>query len=180
MEADRTPTAATPGIRSLLRLCDRIETTILSMLLGIMIVLSCMQILLRTFFSSGLLWADPLLRYLVLWCGMLGAVSAAGQGQHIAIDLVGRRLGPRIEPFLDLVVNIFSALTAFGLSWAGWLFLRNEMQFGETSLLSIPSWVWNTIFPLAFILIGGKYLLLTTDCMIHWNRPDFLPPQKHQ
>jgi TRAP-type C4-dicarboxylate transport system permease small subunit len=105
MEADQKPVAATPWIRSILQFFDRIEVLMLSTLLGIMMLLSCWQILLRTFFSSGLLWADPLLRYLVLWCGMLGAVSAAGQGKHIAIDLIGNRLDPRVEPYLDFLVN---------------------------------------------------------------------------
>jgi hypothetical protein len=70
-------------------------------------------------------------------------------------------------------LNFFSAVTSVGLSWAGCLFLQNEIQFGETSLLTIPSWVWNTIFPVSFVLIGMKYLLLAGDRLLHWKRTDF-------
>jgi len=45
----------------------KMEECALSLLLCAMILLSCLQIFLRQFFDSGLLWADPLLRHLVVW-----------------------------------------------------------------------------------------------------------------
>jgi TRAP-type C4-dicarboxylate transport system permease small subunit len=40
------------------------EEAFLCLLLVAMILLACVQIFLRTFYSSGILWADPLLRYM--------------------------------------------------------------------------------------------------------------------
>jgi TRAP-type C4-dicarboxylate transport system permease small subunit len=55
-----------------------------------MVVLSALQILLRNVFGAGVLWIDPLLRYLTLWIGFLGAALAAAEGRHIQIDVLSR------------------------------------------------------------------------------------------
>lgn len=144
----------------LLRRLDGIERLILCLLLTAMILFACLQIVLRTFFSSGLLWIDPLLRYLVLWCGLIGAVSATGQGKHIALDITGDHLPKKLEPWITLVTQLFSAITSGGLTWAAWRFLRGEIDFGGAGPLTLPLWIWKSVFPLAFGLITVKYLLL--------------------
>ncbi len=144
----------------LLRLLDKGESAMLCLLLTAMILLTCGQIILRIFFASGLIWAEPLLRYLVLWCGLLGAVSATSRDKHIALDIAGNFLPKQIEPFITLVTLLFCTLAAAGLTWAGWRFLRGELEYGGNSLLSLPSWFWNCIFPIAFGLIALKYMLL--------------------
>lgn len=142
------------------RVLNQGERAILCLLLTVMIFLACVQIVLRTFFATGMLWADPLLRYLVLWCGLLGAVSATSEGKHIALDITGDHLPEKIEPWISFITNLFCTLAAGGLTWAGYLFLRSEIEFGGSSLLSLPSWFWNGIFPVAFGLITLKYLFL--------------------
>ena len=144
----------------LLRRLDQGERVLLCLMLTAMIILVCVQIVLRTFFASGLLWADPLLRYLVLWCGLIGAVSATSQGKHIALDITGNALPEKIEPWLTLITHLFCTLAAGGLTWAAWRFLRGEIEFGGSGPLSLPLWFWNGIFPLAFGLITLKYILL--------------------
>lgn len=139
---------------------DRIEELLLCLMLATMIVLACLQIFLRFVYSGGLLWIDPLLRYLVLWCGLIGALTATSQSKHIALDLTAGRLHPAIEPWLTLVTHLFCTLASAGLTWAGWLFLRGEIEAGGIGPLALPLWFWNGIFPVAFGLMTMKYLLL--------------------
>ena len=54
----------------------RVEDALLVILLSLMILLAATQILLRNFFDLGFVWADPLLRALVLWLGLIGATVA--------------------------------------------------------------------------------------------------------
>lgn len=155
-----TKPAALYPTSKVLAIFDAIEEKVLCVLLATMIVLACLQIFLRTAYSGGLLWIDPLLRYLVLWCGLLGAVSATSQGKHIALDILGPRMPPALEPWLELVTQLFSSLAAAGLAWAAWRFLAGEIEAASDGPLSLPLWFWNSIFPLAFSLITGKYCLL--------------------
>ncbi|NOQ46547.1 MAG: TRAP transporter small permease subunit [Desulfobulbaceae bacterium] len=153
----------------------RLLDGLLCLLLTTMIGLACLQIALRTFFSSGLLWADPLLRYLVLWSGMLGAVVATRERKHIAIDVVGYLAPPQVKPWMQLVLDLFSCLVTAALTWAAIVFVRNEADFGGSSLLSLPSWAWNLIFPLAFFLITVHFLLaLGKDIRLLFSGPE--PP----
>jgi TRAP-type C4-dicarboxylate transport system permease small subunit len=137
----------------------RIEESILGLFLVLMILLACVQILLRSVFSSGLPWADPLLRYLVLWSGLLGAAMATSQGKHLSLDIISFLVPESFQAWLHIVTNLFSATVAAFLTWAAYLFIRSEIEFGSTRLLSVPSWVWNLIFPIAFALITLRFLM---------------------
>ena len=151
-------------VRQTLLFEKRLVDGLLCILLLIMILLACLQIGLRTFFSGGLLWADPLLRHLVLWCGMFGAVVATRERKHIAIDVLGYLATERVRPWINLIVDLFSLCVSAGLTWASVIFVRNEFSFGSSPLLAIPSWIWYLVFPLGFSLITLHFLLaIVTD-----------------
>jgi TRAP-type C4-dicarboxylate transport system permease small subunit len=137
---------------------QRFEEGFLCLLLVAMIILAVVQIILRSFFSGGLLWADPLLRYLVLWSGMFGAALATKEGKHIALDVVSFVLPDQALPWLKCLLDFFSFLVALALAYAAIIFVRNEAQFGASVLLTIPSWYWNMVFPLGFSLIALRFL----------------------
>ena len=75
----------------------RIEDGILVAILSLMIGLAALQIVLRNFFGAGIVWGDMLVRVLVLWIGLVGAMVAARQNKHISIDLVIRYLRERFN-----------------------------------------------------------------------------------
>ncbi len=138
----------------------RFEEITLSLLLTAMIGLACLQIVLRSLFGGGLVWAEPLLRYLVLWSGLLGAVAATGRGRHIAIDLLGSHLPEAARAWLNLFSQLFSTLAAAGLCWAAWRFVRYEFAAADSGPLGLPLWLLLTIFPAAFALITLRSLHL--------------------
>ncbi len=134
-----------------------VEEKLLSSLLLILIVISCGQILLRGFDTGGLLWADPLLRHLVVWSGFLGAAMASSKGKHISLDIIGHLLPEKVNRWVTALSHIFSALVAAVLTWASVLFIISEKEFGPTGLMGIPSYLWNLIFPLCFCLMTVRY-----------------------
>ncbi len=138
-----------------------LEEGFICLLLLAMILLSCWQILIRDFFSGGSVWIDPLLRYLVLWVGLLGAALATRKGKHIAIDLASHMATEHTKPWIKLAGDLFSTLVAAALTVAAIIFVRNEIQFGGEPLLAIPSWGWNIVFPLTFGLIFIRFLYAT-------------------
>ena len=138
---------------------DRMEEALLCLLLAAMMGLSCWQIALRYLFAGGLVWADPLLRYLVLWAGMFGAVVATRRGKHIAIDLITYLLPLRYQNFLRVGIDLLAATVAGVLTFAALTFVRNEREFASGSdLLGVPFWGWNLVFPVAFALITLRFL----------------------
>jgi TRAP-type C4-dicarboxylate transport system permease small subunit len=139
----------------------RLEETVISLLLLVMILLTCVQVVLRGFFSSGLDWADSLLRYLVLWGGLLGAGVATSQGKHITIDLASHLLPKRWLRRLRVILDLFSALVCAILTWAAVVFVKNEAAFGgDASTLGLTYWQLNLIFPIVFTLMTVRFLIL--------------------
>jgi len=141
------------------RRLNLVEEIFISLLLLTMIFLASLQIFMRIFFDSGLVWAGPLLRHLVLWAGMLGAALATKHGKHITIDIFSHLLPDRGVLWLNLILNLFAAVVCGFLTWAALLFIKNEIAFDTGRvLIGIPVWVLNLIFPLAFTLMAGRFL----------------------
>ena len=73
------------------------EDAILVLILTAMIFLASAQIFLRNFLDMGFIWGDEMLRMLVLWLAVAGAVSASRTDKHISIDVLNRFLPPRVS-----------------------------------------------------------------------------------
>lgn len=147
----------------ILKAVSWLEETFLCLLLTVMIILACVQIFLRFFFSGGFSWADPLLRYMVLWAGLFGAAVATKNGKHISIDIISHLLPDRFNPLLQVLLNLFSAVVCSGLTYAAINFVRDEATYGGRGLLDIPSWGLNLVFPLAFGIISLRFIILACN-----------------
>ncbi len=144
---------------SILSILRRLEEGFLAALLLVMILLSCLQIFLRLFFDSGLIWIDPLLRHLVVWGGFFGAVLAVSRNKHISLDISEFLLPARYIVWLRLVARMSGCLVCAVLTYASCLFLQSEMEYGSGDFLLLPSWAWSLVFPLAFAAMSLRFLL---------------------
>lgn len=139
----------------------RLEDGLLALLLATMIVLAGTQILLRNLFDSGFVWIDPLLRVILLWLGLLGATVATRYNKHIRIDLLARRFKRNTDRLLQAVVGQVSAWTCLVIAWFGMDWIRLDYEDGISSMVGVPAWSLEIAVPLAFALIGFRYLLLS-------------------
>ena len=128
------------------------------MLVASLLVLTCGQILLRNLFSITLLWAEPLVRHLVLWIGFLGALIATRLDKHIRIDALLRLLPSRIQPICLAITRLFAAAIALLLAWTAIRFIADEMEFGTMAFLAVPSWIAQLVFPICFGLMALRFL----------------------
>lgn len=151
----------------------RLEEGLIIILLLAMMGLSCVQIFLRYVLDGGLQWVDPLLRQMLLWSGLLGAVVTTRKGKHIAMDIVSHLLPPYAKPWLALINNLFSGLVCLVLAYSAVTFVRNEFAFsGDRTLLGMPGWVINIIFPLSFGLMALHFLARVLDIFLgFWRSP---------
>jgi TRAP-type C4-dicarboxylate transport system permease small subunit len=128
----------------------RVEQTLLVTFLSFMILTAFLQIVLRNFFSTGLDWADSLLRNLVLWIGFIGATLATKEGKHINIDVVSRWLPALGKNIVTLITHLFSLCISCLLTYAALKFIKNEVQMGRMTFLNIPAWIPEMILPITF------------------------------
>lgn len=154
-DTDKRPRSGAEALQGWL---DRVETGLLSLLFAAMVVVGLIQILLRNFAGTSLPWADGLLRALVLWTAMLGAVMAAGRLRHIRIDLIDHILPPGWLRVADTLALSISAAVCFFLCWHSLTVVELEFQFAVDAFLGVPGWVVQFIVPAAFVLIGARFL----------------------
>ncbi|MGI9590095.1 MAG: TRAP transporter small permease [Myxococcota bacterium] len=154
MAASPLPSGAEPARGAL----HRLEEAVLALLLGVMIALSGLQILLRSAFDSGLPWADPALRVLVLWVGLLGAVTACRGGRQITVDVVSRLLSGRARAPIGSVTGLFPAGVSGVLAYHGARFVLSEREFASDAFAGIPAWTLQSVIPFAFAAIALRYL----------------------
>ncbi len=148
------------SLSSALRRAVRLaEDTLLVVSLTVMIVLAAGQIALRNFGEGGFVWTDELLRILVLWIALLGAVAASRDANHITIDLLTRHLRGRLLPLTRAVVSLFTAVVCGALAFYSWKFVEVEKKYGSLLLESVPAWMFELILPVGFALIGLRYAL---------------------
>ena len=139
----------------------RAEDWLLALLLTAMILLAGTQILLRNLFDSGFVWIDPLLRVLVLWLGLVGATVATRHNKHIRIDLLSHYFRRNTLRLVETVVAQISAWTCLLVAWFGLDWIRLDYEAGIEAFLGIPAWAIEIVVPLAFALIGLRFLLLS-------------------
>ncbi|HXV13960.1 MAG TPA: TRAP transporter small permease subunit [Candidatus Krumholzibacteria bacterium] len=137
----------------------RIEIALIALMLLALVLFGCAQILLRNAFNSGLLWADPLMRHLVLWLGALGAALASARMRHISVDSLSRLLPPSLLPLRRLVVYGVTAVAAYALMIAAVRLIANERSYGDVAFLGIRTWVLQLVLPIAFAMITYRTVL---------------------
>lgn len=136
-----------------MRWLDRIETGLIALLVLAMVLLAGAQIVLRNLFDTGLIWADPLLRAMVLWAAMLGALAAARDDKHIGIDFITHFVHGRARRVLRAITLLFAAAISAAMTWYGVGLVQLDYGSGA-AVAGIPNWCVEAIIPLGFALLA--------------------------
>jgi C4-dicarboxylate transporter, DctQ subunit len=137
----------------------RAELLFVTLLLCTLVVLGAVQIFLRNAFHSGLLWADPMMRHIVLWLGATGAALASARMRHISVDVFTRLLPAAWRPARRVLVYGATAIAAYLLAIAALRLVVDERTFSEVAFLGVKTWVAQLILPAAFFVIAYRTLL---------------------
>jgi TRAP-type C4-dicarboxylate transport system permease small subunit len=143
------------------------EGILFCIFLAIMLTISGLQVVMRNFFRSGLLWFDPLVRTLVLWVAFFGALTATSHGRHLHIDVLHRALPKRISGPIGRALSIFSAVCCALLANGSYIYLREEFHHGASPFLGVPSWAAQSILLWGFGLLAYRFLVQAV-----WPTPD--------
>ena len=151
--------------QTIITVLQKIEVGILIGLLLSMIFMAVLQIVLRNLFDSGILWGDALIRILVLWIGLIGAMVASRNNHHISIDVISRFLPERIKELTNLITAIFTSLVCAVMTYFSIGFVIMEKEDGLMAIANIPVWVCESIIPVSFAIISLRYIILSFTCL---------------
>ncbi|HNP34955.1 MAG TPA: TRAP transporter small permease [Woeseiaceae bacterium] len=143
-----------------------VENLALVILLSGMMLLAVGQIAMREIFSSGLIWADELIKLIVLWLALFGSIAACRDNRHIRIDALSHLLSAIAVSIVRIVVDTFAAVVCFVIAWHAWRYLKLEIEFGDTLMVNTPAWIAHMVVPFAFAVLGYRFLVLVGQQVI--------------
>ena len=135
------------------------EDAVLVIILTALILLAASQIVMRNSFNFGFIWADEMLRMLVLWIAVAGAVAASRTDKHINIAILDRFLPEKLKLLVKIVIHIFTATVCGAVTWYSVQFVQMSHEFGDVLMGSVPAWLPQLILPVGFGLICYRYSL---------------------
>jgi len=142
----------------------RLEDGILMLILVGMVLLAFIQIFLRNIFGIGLIWIDPLVRQMLLWVTLVGAMVATRDHKHITVDAISRYLPPgRIKYATGFICDIFATIVCALLTYSTFLVFQMEFQdpVGGEIMTGLPLWASLLTLPVAFAVMTLRFFRFT-------------------
>jgi len=92
---------------------DMILSRFVILVMAILVLDVVWQVISRYIMKEPSSWTDELAGFLLIWVGLFGAAYATGKKDHLAIDLLPRKLDLRRRKFLYVIIN--SLIGSFAL-----------------------------------------------------------------
>lgn len=134
---------------------DKILGAILVFLMASIVIAVLWQVFSCYVLQSASSFTEEIARYLLIWIGILGAAYAAGQQDHLAINILPPKLDEKSRIKLRIGINILIMLFAFfALIVGGANLVYVNFELGQYSAaLGLPLGVVYAVLPISGILI---------------------------
>lgn len=146
-------------MKNALRWLHKLEDWLLTVLVIGLVLLAGAQILLRNVFEHGLTWADPLLRAMVLWSAMLGALVATREDHHIGLDFIARFAQGAARRAAHVIAMLFAAILCGAMAWYSVQLVQLDLDGSAKGVAGLPAWTLETIMPVGFGLMAVRFFL---------------------
>ena len=94
------------ALKAIKGVCDKICAVIGTGCLGIMCVLVIWQVFARYILKNAGSVTSALSQYLFVWLIMFGSAYVYGSKEHLTIDILKDRFGPRMTMIVDIITNV--------------------------------------------------------------------------
>ena len=125
-------------------LTDKLEETLIALLLGLMTVITFANVVARYVFNDNILWALEATVFLFAWMVLLGASYCVKKSLHLGVDILVASLSPHKKKMAALfavaVSLIFSLLLLKG-SWDYWYPFVTKRAFLEVDDIPMPDFL---------------------------------------
>ena len=144
------------NLRGIFGWLEVLENNLCRVLLVIMSIIVVVQVFSRYLFNYSFVWAEELVRYLMIWMVMLGAARVQSMNAHIRIDFFPMLAGPRGRRLMDVVFRLCT-LTFLTIILVKGVKVASFNRLFESSGLRI-SMLWPTLA----IPVGAFLIILYT------------------
>lgn len=120
---------------------DGIEENLIAFFLGLMVLITFVNVVARYAFNSNILWALEATVFLFAWLVLIGVSYGVKKAIHLGVDVVVSATSPKIKKALTIVAVLVCILYAGLLlvgSWDYWYPFASKRAFYETEDLIMP------------------------------------------
>ncbi|WP_417317763.1 TRAP transporter small permease [Emcibacter sp.] len=133
---------------------NRLEELLIAGLLAFMALTTCLQVVLRYVFNSGILWGMEATSYAFLWMVLLGVSYGIRTNSHIAVDLFVRKLSPAPRRTLTLFAGLLCIVYAVLMLQGSYVYVDRLLFLGvDAQDIPVPKWLLSAALPIGFAFL---------------------------
>ena len=120
---------------------DHLEESVIAIILGLMTVITFINVVARYVFNDNLLWALEVTVFLFAWLVLLGVSYCVKKNLHLGVDVVVNLLPPhlkRIAAILAVTACLAFSLLLLKGSWDYWYPFATKRAWLETDDVPMP------------------------------------------
>ena len=126
------------------RAMDKLEETVIAILLGFMTLITFANVVARYVFNSNILWALEVTVFLFAWLVLIGISYGVKKSFHLGVDVLIDLVPPAVRKLMALLA--VAACLAFSLlllkgSWDYWYPFATSRAFLETEDVPMPGFL---------------------------------------
>lgn len=135
---------------------ERLESNVCILLLFGMTSVVILQVFSRYLFNYSFVWAEELVRYLMIWMVLIGAALVQSKNDHIRIDLLPMLVGPRERRIMETLFRL--CILAFVII----LIIKGIKLAYFNRLFESPGLRTSKFWPMVALPLGGVLIGLYT------------------
>lgn len=138
---------------------NRLEEGLIAGLLAFMTLVTCLQVILRYVFNSGILWGLEATSYAFMWMVLLGLSYGVRTRSHITVELFISKLAPAKRRIMVLFVGGLCVAYALIMLWGAYLYMDRLYFLGvDAQDIAVPKWLLSAALPIGFALLTLRLL----------------------
>ncbi len=115
------------------RAVNTLEETALAVILGLMTLVTFVNVVLRYIFNTGLIWGLETTSFLFAWMVLLGVSYCVKTTAHLGVDIIVNAVRPSPRKILGLVAAACCVIYAFLLLKGAWDYWANFANLPQTT-----------------------------------------------
>lgn len=145
----------------MIRFLHRFEEAAIGLLLVATTLLVFIEVVLRFFFNTGLLWAQEATLYMSAWMVLMGASWGIREGAHIGVDALVKKFSPTMQKAITLTALALCLIYCGLFLYGSWVYLSKMKMIGiEMEDIAIEKWKAMLCLILGFGLLALRILTL--------------------
>ncbi|MDT8402891.1 MAG: TRAP transporter small permease subunit [Bacteroidales bacterium] len=139
------------------KIIDLILSRLVIILMSVLVIDVLLQVFGGIFISKSnpFSFTDELAEFLLIWVGLLGAAYVTGQKQHLAIEVINKKLSERnlqkLKIFINILIILFAALVL--ITGGTSLVIINIKLEQLSAAMQLPMWYVYMVLPLSGLFI---------------------------